>query len=118
MLQAALVNGTACPTPSTTTTSISRCPGHMSVAILPALFALAEHQGSSGAEFIAAFVAGYETACRIGELVEPAHYANGFHATATIGSLGAAVACAQPAAASAGAGLPRARASPRRRRPA
>jgi 2-methylcitrate dehydratase PrpD len=42
-----------------------------------------------------AFVAGYETACRVGALVEPAHYANGFHATGTIGSIGAAVACAR-----------------------
>ncbi len=41
-------------------------PGHPSVAILPALLALAEQRHSSGREVIAAFVAGYETACRIG----------------------------------------------------
>lgn len=64
-------------------------PGHMSVAIIPALLALAEHRHAAGAEFVAAFVAGYELACRVGKLVEPAHYAPGFHATATatIGSL-------------------------------
>ena len=42
-----------------------------------------------------AFVAGYETACRIGLALSPGHYALGFHSTATIGSLGAAAACAR-----------------------
>lgn len=70
-------------------------PGHMSVAILPAVLALAEHRGSPPAEVMAAFVAGYEFACAVGTLVEPAHYANGFHATATIGGMGAAVASAR-----------------------
>ena len=93
VLQAALVNGTASHALDYDDVNLA-VPGHMSAAIIPGLLALAEQQGSSGAEFIAAFVAGYETACRIGKLVEPAHYANGFHATATIGSLGAAVACA------------------------
>jgi 2-methylcitrate dehydratase PrpD len=93
VLQAALVNGTASHALDYDDVNLA-VPGHMTVAIIPALLAIAEQQGSSGAEFMAAFVAGYETACRIGKLVEPAHYANGFHATATIGSLGAAVACA------------------------
>lgn len=69
-------------------------PGHPGVAILPALLALAEHREANCADFYAAFVAGHDTACRVGALVGPSHYANGFHATATIGSLGAAMACA------------------------
>lgn len=93
VLQAALVNGTASHALDYDDVHLA-VPGHMSAAIVPGLLALAEQQGSSGGEFIAAFVAGYEVACRVGKLVEPAHYANGFHATATIGSLGAAVACA------------------------
>jgi 2-methylcitrate dehydratase PrpD len=68
--------------------------GHPTVAILPALVALAEARGANGRELLAAFVAGYETACRIGALVLPGHYARGFHATATLGSFGAAAACA------------------------
>ncbi|MFL6693444.1 MAG: MmgE/PrpD family protein [Ramlibacter sp.] len=92
VLQAALVNGTASHALDYDDVNLA-VPGHMSVAIIPALLALAEERGSTGAQFIGAFVAGYETACRIGKLVEPAHYANGFHATATIGSIGAAVAC-------------------------
>lgn len=91
--QAALVNGTASHALDYDDVNLA-LPGHLSVAIIPGLLALAEDREASAADFIAAFVAGYETACRIGALVEPAHYANGFHATATIGSLGAAVACA------------------------
>src|ERR1041384_3871518 len=41
-------------------------PGHPSVAILPGLIALAEQRNSTGRDVLAAFVAGYETACRIG----------------------------------------------------
>jgi 2-methylcitrate dehydratase PrpD len=69
-------------------------PGHPSVAILPALLALAEERRSSGRDVIAAFVAGYETACRIGMSLRPGHYNLGLHATGTIGAFGAAAACA------------------------
>jgi 2-methylcitrate dehydratase PrpD len=68
--------------------------GHPSVAIIPGLLALAEFRAASGKDFIAAFVAGYETACRVGRLVSPSHYQRGFHATSTVGAIGAAAACA------------------------
>src|SRR3977135_3196307 len=71
-------------------------PGHPSVAILPGLIALAEERRSSGREVIAAFVAGYEIACRVGMALRPGHYDRGFHATGTVGCLGAAPACAPP----------------------
>ena len=65
------------------------------MAILPALLALAEDRGSSGADVLTAFVAGYELQCRIGKAIAPGHYDGlGFHATATVGSFGAAAACA------------------------
>ena len=70
-------------------------PGHPSVAILPALLALAEERGSTGAEVLTAFVAGYELQCLIGKTIAPGHYdVLGFHATATVGSFGSAAACA------------------------
>src|ERR1044071_708734 len=69
-------------------------PGHPSVAILPGLIALAEQRNSTGRDFVAAFVAGYEAACRIGMALRPGHYDRGFHATGTIGAFGAAAACA------------------------
>lgn len=68
--------------------------GHPSVPVIPGLLALAEHNRASGREFIAAFVAGYEMECRVGALVMPGHYATGFHATGTLGTFGAAAACA------------------------
>src|SRR5262249_55709590 len=54
-------------------------PGHPSVATLPALLALAEARRASGAAVVAAFVAGYETACAIGMALRPGHYDRGFH---------------------------------------
>ena len=70
-------------------------PGHPSVAILPALLAVAEQRGSSGVDVLTAFVAGYELQCRVGRALAPGHYDGlGFHATATVGSFGAAAACA------------------------
>ena len=91
---AALVNGAAGHALDFDDVNLAM-PGHPSVAILPALLALAEARGASGAEMIAAFVAGYELQCRVGTTISPGHYdALGFHATATVGSFGAAAACA------------------------
>src|SRR5438045_6696763 len=70
-------------------------PGHPSVAILPGLVALAEQRNSTGREVVAAFVAGYETACRIGMALRPGHYDRGFHATGTVGAFRSTAACAQ-----------------------
>ena len=92
-LSAALVNGTAAHALDYDDVNLAM-PGHPSVAILPALLALAEETRASGADLIAAFVAGYELQCRAGQLVAPAHYDHGFHATGTIGVFGAAAACA------------------------
>ncbi|MGE3392459.1 MAG: MmgE/PrpD family protein [Gammaproteobacteria bacterium] len=75
--------------------------GHPSVPVLPAVLALAEQRGMEGEAVLGAFVAGYEFECRVGQLVAPGHYAQGFHATATIGALGAALACAHLLGASA-----------------
>lgn len=93
MLSAALVNGAAAHALDYDDVNMAM-PGHPSVAILPGLLALAEVKGSSGREVTAAFVAGYETACRIGAALQPGHYNLGFHSTGTVGSFGAAAACA------------------------
>jgi 2-methylcitrate dehydratase PrpD len=93
-LSAALVNGAAAHALDYDDVNMAM-PGHPSVAILPGLLALAELRRSSGREVITAFVAGYETACRIGMALSPGHYNLGFHSTGTIGSFGAAAACAR-----------------------
>jgi 2-methylcitrate dehydratase PrpD len=106
VLSAALVNGAAAHALDYDDVNVAM-PGHPSVAILPGLLALAELQKASGCELITAFVAGYETACRIGAALLPGHYNLGFHATGTVGTFGAAAACARllglPAAATAAA---------------
>ena len=93
-LSAALVNGAASHALDFDDVNLAM-PGHPSVAILPGLLALAEQRGSTGADVLTAFVAGYELQCRIGRTIAPGHYdVLGFHATATVGSFGAAAACA------------------------
>jgi 2-methylcitrate dehydratase PrpD len=94
VLSAALVNGAAAHALDYDDVNVAM-PGHPSVAILPGLLALAELEGASGQALGTAFVAGYETACRIGLALQPGHYDLGFHATATLGSIGAAAACAR-----------------------
>jgi 2-methylcitrate dehydratase PrpD len=93
VLSAALVNGAIAHALDYDDVNLAM-PGHPSVAILPALLALAEEKKASGKAVIAAFVAGYETCCRIGMALRPGHYNRGFHATGTIGAFGAAAACA------------------------
>jgi len=91
---AALVNGAASHALDFDDVNLAM-PGHPSVAMLPALLALAEERGSSGVDVLTAFVAGYELQCRVGRTISPGHYdVLGFHATATVGSFGAAAACA------------------------
>ena len=93
-LDAALINGTAAHALDFDDVSNS-LGGHPSAPILPALFALAETQDCTGADFIAAYVAGFETETRIGRGVHYHHYEKGWHPTATLGVFGAAAACAK-----------------------
>jgi 2-methylcitrate dehydratase PrpD len=93
-LQAALVNGTSSHVLDFDDVNATLI-GHPSVAILAAVLALAESLHSSGPEFLCAFVAGYETVCRVAAAVGPLSYLRGFHHTGTIGTLGAAAACAK-----------------------
>lgn len=91
-LDAALVNGTAAHALDFDDVSNS-LGGHPSAPIVPALFALADTQDRSGAEFIAAYVAGFETETRIARGVHYHHYEKGWHPTATLGVFGATAAC-------------------------
>jgi len=69
--------------------------GHPTVPVAPAVLALAEHLGSSGAEVLGAFCAGVDTECILGRYAGASHYARGWHATATLGSFGAAAAASR-----------------------
>ncbi len=69
--------------------------GHPTAAILPAVLAVAEHREASGEEVLVAYVVGVELATKLGVSVNPGHYARGWHATATLGTLGAVAAAAK-----------------------
>lgn len=69
--------------------------GHPTVPVAPVVFALAEQRRLSGAQALEAFIQGVEAECRIARLMGPSHYAKGWHATATFGTFGAAVAAAR-----------------------
>jgi 2-methylcitrate dehydratase PrpD len=68
--------------------------GHPTVAVMPAVLALAERHGKDGKAVITAFVAGVEVLARIGGMMSKGHYARGWHSTGTIGAIGAAAGCA------------------------
>ena len=91
-LDAALINGTAAHALDFDDVSNS-LGGHPSAPMVPALFALAETQDCTGADFVAAYVAGFETETRIGRGVHFHHYEKGWHPTATLGVFGATAAC-------------------------
>lgn len=66
---------------------------HPSAPVVPAALAAAEVTGASGRDLLTAIVAGYEVMLRLGNALDPtAHYARGFHPTATAGVFGAAAA--------------------------
>jgi len=65
---------------------------HGSAAVAPVVFALGEWRHASGAEALAAFIAGFEVATRIGRVIGKRLTERGWHVTATIGTFGAAAA--------------------------
>jgi 2-methylcitrate dehydratase PrpD len=93
-LPAALINGTASHVLDFDDVN-ARFLGHASVAVAGAALALAEQLDASGDELLVAFVAGYETACRVAVAIGPQPYARGWHYTGTAGTFGAAAACAR-----------------------
>lgn len=88
---AALVNGTACHALDYDDSNFWMT-GHPSAGVVTAALAIGEARGVSGAEAMAAIVAGHDIAARIGVAVGKEHYLRGWHATGTIGTFAAAAA--------------------------
>ena len=89
---AAYANGTMAFCYNFTDTTLS-CVVHCGPAIIPAGLAMAEREGSTGKEFLAAVIAGYEMMTRVGNTINSGkarmnHHKSGFHATGTTGSFG------------------------------
>jgi 2-methylcitrate dehydratase PrpD len=68
---------------------------HPTAPCLPAALANAELLDRSGAEAMLAYYIGLEVECKIAEAINPRHYQEGFHATATCGPFAAAAAAAK-----------------------
>jgi len=67
--------------------------GHPSIAMLPAILALAEAEGRTLGDAAVAYAAGFEVIAALSVAMAGPHYAAGWHSTGTIGAIGAAAAC-------------------------
>lgn len=92
--QAALVNGAAAHALDFDDISRSML-SHPSAVLAPAVLGLAEAGKASGEGALRAYLAGYDAGCSLAARLNPAHYAAGWHATATLGALCAAAAAAR-----------------------
>src|SRR5688572_19088851 len=90
----ALVNGTAAHALDFDD-NFDPAKAHATAVLAPAILALGEQEGASGADCLDAYVAGLQILGRTGQGVNPAHRNRGWHATATVGAIGAAAACAR-----------------------
>ncbi|HEU4572236.1 MAG TPA: MmgE/PrpD family protein, partial [Candidatus Limnocylindrales bacterium] len=68
---------------------------HPTAPVLPPVLALAERDGRSGRDALVAYTVGVEVATKVAEAISPRHYNEGFHSTATAGSIGAGAAAAR-----------------------
>ncbi|MDJ0607464.1 MAG: MmgE/PrpD family protein [Kiloniellales bacterium] len=91
---AALVNGTAAHAFDLDDYDL---PGnsHPSAVVFPSVLAAIPDGEGAGLDLLDAYVVGLEVIMRLGEAVNMSHYTRGWHTTATLGSLGAAAACAR-----------------------
>ena len=68
---------------------------HASAVLVPAILAVGEHQNCPGIELLDAYIVGLEAMGRVGEAINYEHYERGWHATSTLGPIGAAAAVAR-----------------------
>ena len=68
--------------------------GQPSAPIIPAIFSLGESLGAGGRQILEAYVAGFETAAKLVFALRDTAQ-DGWHAPSTLGSIGAAAACAK-----------------------
>ncbi|MEW6687941.1 MAG: MmgE/PrpD family protein [Pseudomonadota bacterium] len=65
---------------------------HLTVSTLPAALGVAAHAGASGAELLAAYIAGVECGARIASVVKGGFHEVGFHPTGVVGAFAASLA--------------------------
>ncbi len=91
---AALVNGAAAHVLDYDDT-FEPLSGHATAVLVPAILALGEELDSDGPALLDALVVGLEVMACVGRGVNPRHYQLGWHATSTIGAIGAAASAAR-----------------------
>lgn len=91
---AALVNGTAAHALDFDD-NFDPAKAHASAVLVPALLALGEQESVTGAAVLDSYICGLQIMGRVGQGVNPFHRNRGWHATATVGAIGAAAACAR-----------------------
>ena len=64
---------------------------HPGTPVLSAMFSLAQIRDLSYVDFLKGIIIGYEATIRLANAIQPEHKKKGFHATGTIGAIGAAV---------------------------
>jgi len=69
--------------------------GHPSAVLVPAIFAQGEVSGSSGAEMLVAYIAGYEVWAELLAREPTPLHRKGWHPTTVLGTIAAAAACAK-----------------------
>jgi 2-methylcitrate dehydratase PrpD len=90
---AALANGTAAHALDFDDTNFAML-GHPSAPVLSAALAAGELAMADGRALVHAFLLGFEVETTMAGVMNPAHYEKGFHATCTLGTMGAAAAAA------------------------
>jgi len=68
---------------------------HATAVLAPALLALAEDLDIKGKALLDAYIVGLQIMGRVGQGVNPFHRNRGWHATATVGTVGSAAGCAR-----------------------
>jgi 2-methylcitrate dehydratase PrpD len=68
---------------------------HASAVLVPALLATAQAFGRDGRQMLEAYIVGLEAQAWISRGVNPSHYTAGWHATSTVGCIGAAAGVAR-----------------------
>jgi 2-methylcitrate dehydratase PrpD len=91
---AALANGTAAHALDFDDTNFAMM-GHPSAPVLSAALAAGELALADGRALVHAFLLGFEVETAMAEVMNPPHYEKGFHATGTLGTMGAAAAAAR-----------------------
>jgi 2-methylcitrate dehydratase PrpD len=89
---AALINGVAAHVLDYDDVSLD---GHPSAVLVPAILAQGETSGSSGAEMLTAYVAGYEVWAELLAREPTPLHRKGWHPSAVLGTVAAAAACAR-----------------------